>query len=107
MKRVNVYRNSTNDYEGKTYCGWLDLDSAKILAKKEEGSPYIDYSWVYLTAGGKLVLNTSNNTSGSGEHYWPCTAEKALRLIIEAGTDDGQKWIEDKKNIELLKKYEI
>ena len=100
VKRVNVYDEDGN------YKGWFCVDRSKILAKKSSGDPYVDYDWVYLTASGKLIYNHSNN-SGAKDNYYPCTFDRAMRLIIDAGTEDGQAWLNSAKNEENVKKYEI
>lgn len=103
MNRVNVI--SRND-ENTEFKGWFDLNSAVCLAKHEYGNPYVNYEWIYLTKGKKLILNESNNY-GNGDKYYPFSAKKALELIIESGTKEGAEWIDDKEQEELLKQFEI
>jgi len=88
MKRVNIYDDGM-------FVGWFNLDAAKCLAKYQYGNPYVSYQWLYLTAGGKLILEESNN-SGQEESYRVVSARVAVELINDAGTNEGEKWASGK-----------
>jgi hypothetical protein len=99
MNRTNVFTSPDNP-EDIRYIGWFDMDRATILAKHKSGNPYTYYSWLYLTAGGKLILESSSNC-GLAERYAPCSAKLAVQLIIAAGTPAGEAWLDGQGADEL------
>ena len=93
MQRINIYQEA--EY-GQEFIGWFDLDKAQVLAKHKEGDPYTSYNWIYLTAGGKLILEQSNNHLGMSAHYYTITGRRAVELINEAVTEEGLAWAKGK-----------
>jgi len=100
MKRINIYES--NEYGDRIFIGWFNMDSATCLAKHQRGDAYTEYTWVYLTAGGKLIVERSNN-SGMREHYSPISAKEVVMLINESGTSEGHEWAEGKGSEEFAK----
>ena len=100
MKRTNIYKNDA-EYGEPSFIGWFDIDKATVLAEHKAGNPYTTYSLVYLTAGDKIVLETSNN-SGMSPNCGTISGRKAVELINLSGTEEGEAWAKGKGSKDFI-----
>lgn len=89
MKRVSL-----TDGSGR----WFDLDKAeeykensfhdgRNFISKATGSQW-EHEAIYITAGGKFILNHWSNWQGSVETYEEISADEAARWFAKQGFDD-------------------
>jgi len=94
MDRKNIYNINENAYgQERIYAGWFDVDKSTKLASKADGDGCTDFTDLYLTAGGKLVVGRSN-TYGTPLYYSTISAKEAVELVVSDGTEAGDKWAE-------------
>jgi len=99
MRRTNVYKRVGQD---EIYEGWFDSEAATEIASYRWGNPYVDGKVLLVTANGKLVVNSWNNTGYDNYRFADDEAEIAEILSSSGYNDDAAG-----KLAEILRKYEL
>ena len=95
MERISIY-----DDEG-IFQGWFSFNAAKQIAEYATGDLYTHGKILLVTAKGKLVVNSWNNSGY--DKYRFATNEREVAEILARSDYEGN----DEKLKEVLKKYEL
>ncbi len=94
MKRISIYEN-------EEYQGWFDKNASTVIADYVKGDLYKTGKVLFVTAGGKFVVNSWTNTGYDCYRFAKDETEIAEILSRGGYSDDN------KKLTEILNKFEL